>query len=67
MAKAISIRLEDDLIAFVDSITVIQNRSDKIRGVLLWLKQYQTHYLASVQEHIGMSVTPSSERLSEKS
>jgi len=57
MTKAITIRLDADLLIFIDSISTAPNRSDKIRGVLLWLKQYKDSYLGSVNEYIDACIT----------
>ena len=57
MTKAISVRLDTDLLTFIDSIPGVPNRSDKIRGVLLWLNLYKDSYLGSVTEYIQSSIT----------
>ena len=67
MTKAISVRLDTELLMFIDTIQGASTRSDKVRGVLLWLKQYQTHYLGSVQEHLQSCMTDNPEGFSEKS
>ena len=61
MTKAISVRLDSDLLTFIDTIPTVTNRSDKIRGVLLWLKEYQAHYLVSVNEYIEQCITRNSQ------
>lgn len=60
MTKAISVRLDTDLLSFIDNNFTIGTRSDRIRAVLLWLKQYQSHYLGSVQEHLQSCMTSNS-------
>jgi len=67
MTKAITIRLDADLLTFIDSISTAPNRSDKIRGVLLWLKQYKDSYLGSVTDYIQSSITHDSVGSTEKS
>ena len=67
MTKAITIRLDADLLTFIDSISTAPNRSDKIRGVLLWLKQYKDSYLGSVNEYIDTCITHNPEGSTEKS
>ena len=67
MTKAISVRLNDEIINFMRNDMGVDNNSDAIRGVLLWLKQYQSHYLASVRSYIQDSITHNPERSSEKS
>lgn len=57
MVKAYSIRLDPELIAFIDYMDADFNRSDKIRSILLWLKEYQTYYLQSVQDYIKVRMT----------
>ena len=60
MTKAISVRLDTDLLTFIDAMPNISTRSDKIRGVLLWLKEYQAHYLSSINEYIVSCMTKES-------
>jgi len=67
MTRAISIRLDEELLAFIRNDLGTPVTSEGIRGVLLWLKQYQAHYLSSVREYIQSCMTDNSERLSEKS
>ena len=61
MTRAISIRLDADLLTFIDAMPNISTRSDKIRGVLLWLKEYQAHYLTSINEYIISCMTKESQ------
>ena len=66
MTKAITVRLDPDLLTFLDSIPGATNRSDKVRGVLLWVQLYKDSYLGSVTEYIQQCITHNPERLSEK-
>ena len=65
MTKAITVRLDPDLLTFLDSIPGATNRSDKVRGVLLWLKQYKDSYLSSVTQHIESCVTQDTNEIPE--
>jgi len=67
MTKAITVRLDADLLTFIDSISSIPNRSDKVRGVLLWLQLYKDSYLGSVTDYIQSSITHDSVGSTEKS
>ena len=67
MTKAITVRLDPDLLTFLDSIPGATNRSDKIRGVLLWLQLYKDSYLGSVVDYIQSSITHDSAGFIEKS
>jgi hypothetical protein len=66
MTKAITVRLDPDLLTFLDSIPGAPNRSDKVRGVLLWLKLYQGSYLDSVKDHIQSCITQDSNEIPER-
>lgn len=66
MTKAITVRLSPDLLTFLDSIPGASNRSDKVRGVLLWIKQYKESYLSSVTEYMESCVTHDPTDFSEK-
>ena len=61
MTKLIALRLEPSLIEFIDNIHADYNRSDKLRAVLLWLKEYQDSYLASVKDYLQARITKESQ------
>lgn len=61
MTKAISVRLDPDLLTFIDENFTEGNRSDRIRAVLLWLKQYKGSYLTSVQDILNLCITRNSQ------
>jgi len=67
MTKAITVRLDPDLLTFLDSIPGATNRSDKVRGVLLWVQLYKDSYLGSVTEYIQQCITHDSAGSVEKS
>jgi len=67
MTKVITVRLDPVLLTFLDSIPGAPNRSDKVRGVLLWLQLYKDSYLGSVTEYIQSSITHDPVGFSEKS
>ena len=67
MTKAITVRLDPDLLTFLDSIPGATNRSDKVRGVLLWVQLYKDSYLGSVADYIQSSITHDSVGSTEKS
>ena len=66
MTKAICCRLDPVLLEFIDSMNPSSSRSDKIRGVLLWLMQYKDSYLGSVTEYIESCITHNPADSSEK-
>ena len=57
MTKAISVRLDTEILDFIHNDIGVTNTSDAIRGVLLWLKQYKDSYLGSVNEYIDTCIT----------
>jgi len=66
MTKAITVRIDTDLLTFLDSIPGAPNRSDKVRGVLLWLQLYKDSYLGSVTDYIQSCITQNPVGFSEK-
>jgi len=66
MTKVITVRLDPVLLTFLDGIPGAPNRSDKVRGVLLWLKLYKDTYLGSVTEYMQECITHNPADSSEK-
>ena len=57
MTKAISVRLDTEILDFIHNDIGVANTSDAIRGVLLWVKLYRSHYLDSVKDYISTRTT----------
>ena len=57
MTKTICIRLDPEILSFIDTLTPEPNRTEAIRGMVLWLKEYQDTYLSSVQSYIQDRIT----------
>ena len=65
MTKAITVRLNPDLLTFLDSIPGATNRSDKVRGVLLWVQLYKDSYLSSVSDYMQSCITQDTNEIPE--
>lgn len=57
MTKAICIRLDSEILSFIDTLTPEPNRTEAIKGMALWLQEYQDTYLASVKSYIQDRIT----------
>ena len=57
MTKLIALRLDKDLLDFIDSMNEIPTRTDRIKGIIAWLEEYQTTYLPSIIDYIKNRIT----------
>ena len=65
MTKAISVRLDTELLTFIDTIQGASTRSDKVRGVLLWVQLYKDSYLSSVSDYMQSCITQDTNEIPE--